>query len=54
MKTQTLKNKVIERMIKNGNNENEVYEMVNSLFDEAVSNGYTTPKYIAEYIRTVF
>ena len=52
MKT-TLKNKVIAQLIKWGNNEKEVNEMVNLHFDSASKN-FENVKSIAMYIRTVY
>lgn len=52
MKT-TLKNKVIAQLIKWGNNENDVNEMVNLHFDSASKN-FENVKSIAMYIRTVY
>lgn len=52
MKT-TLKNKVIAQLIKWGNNEKEVNEMVDLHFDLASKN-FENIKSIAMYIRTVY
>lgn len=52
MKT-TLKNKVIAQLIKWGNNEKEVNEMVDLHFDLASKN-FENVKSIAMYIRTVY
>ncbi len=52
MKT-TLKHKVIAQLIKWGNNEKEVNEMVNLHFDSASKN-FENVKSIAMYIRTVY
>ena len=52
MKT-TLKNKVIAQLIKWGNNEKEVIEMVYLHFDLASKN-FENVKSIAMYIRTVY
>ena len=53
MTTQELKNKVIARLVKNGNNENEVEKMV-SLHFEYASKNYSTVKTISECIRTIY
>jgi ribosomal protein L17 len=45
------KEKVIDYLIKAGNNENDVNEMVEKLFDEAFET-YHTVKTISDYIRT--
>lgn len=52
MKT-TLKNKVIAQLIKWGNNEKDVNEMVDLHFDLASKN-FENVKSIAMYIRTVY
>ena len=49
----TLKEKVIAKLIKGGNNVDEVNEMVNEHFEYA-SSTYTTVSKIAECIRTVY
>ena len=49
----TLRNKVEARLIKNGNNVNDVKEMMNLHFEYAASN-YSTVKTIAECIRTIY
>mgnify|MGYP001213157131 CR=1 FL=1 len=49
----TLRNKVEARLIKNGNNVNDVKEMMNLHFDYAASK-YSTVKTIAECIRTIY
>ena len=49
----TLKNKVIAKLIKNGNNIDEVTEMTNIHFDYA-SKHYTTVNSIANCIRTIY
>ena len=53
MTTETLKNKVIARLISNGNNESEVLKMVELHFDYASKN-YSTVKTISECIRTIY
>lgn len=53
MKSQILKNKVEAMLIKNGNNVNDVKEMVNMHFDEASKN-FSSVKTISEYIRTIY
>jgi hypothetical protein len=53
MTTQELKNKVIARLIKCGNNENEVHKMVEIHFDYA-SRTYSSVKAICECIRTIY
>lgn len=52
MKT-NVKNKVIAQLIKWGNNEIEVIEMVEMHFDYA-SKQYSSVKTIAECIRTIY
>ena len=49
----TLKNKVIAKLISNGNNENDVLKMVELHFDYASKN-YSTVKAISECIRTIY
>jgi hypothetical protein len=49
----TLKNKVIAKLIKNGNNINDVKEMINIHFEYA-SKKYTTVNSIANCIRTIY
>jgi hypothetical protein len=49
----TLRNKVESILIKNGNNVNDVKEMMNLHFEYASSN-YSTVKKIAECIRTIY
>ena len=49
----TLRNKVIAKLIKSGNNVNDVNEMVNIHFDQASKN-YSSVNTIAQYIRTVY
>jgi len=51
--TTTLRNKVIAKLIKNGNNVNDVNKMVNIHFEQASKN-YTSVNTIAQYIRTVY
>ena len=53
MKNLELKNKVIAKLIKLGNNENEVYKMVDLHFDYA-SRKYSSIKTICECIRTIY
>ncbi|MGB4985416.1 MAG: hypothetical protein WBO70_06555 [Erysipelotrichaceae bacterium] len=53
MKTQILKNKVEAMLIKNGNNIDDVKEMVNLHFDQASKN-FSSVKTISEYIRTIY
>lgn len=53
MKTTTLRNKVEAKLIKNGNNVNDVKEMMAEHFDYAASQ-YTTVNKIAECIRTIY
>jgi hypothetical protein len=48
-----MKNKVEARLIKNGNNVNDVKEMMNLHFEYA-SSKYSTVKQIAECIRTIY
>lgn len=48
-----LKNKVIAQLIKWGNNENEVIEMVKLHFDYA-SKQYSSVKTISECIRIIY
>ena len=48
-----LKNKVIAKLIKNGNNETEVLDMISKHFEYA-SSTYKTVKKIAECIRTIY
>lgn len=47
------KEKVIEKLVANGNNVNEVHEMVKLHFEYA-SRKYTTLKTICECIRTIY
>jgi hypothetical protein len=49
----TLRNKVEARLIKNGNNVNDVKEMMNLHFEYA-SSRYSTVKTISECIRTIY
>lgn len=49
----TLRNKVESRLIKGGNNLNDVKEMMNLHFEYA-SSKYSTVKTIAECIRTIY
>ncbi len=53
MNTQTLKAKVIAQLIKWGNNENDVIEMVNLHFELAAKK-HSTIKEIAIFIRTIY
>jgi hypothetical protein len=53
MKATTLRNKVEARLIKNGNNVNDVKEMMKLHFEYA-SKTNTTVKAIAECIRTIY
>lgn len=53
MKSETLKNKVEAKLIKNGNNVNDVKEMMAEHFEYA-SSKYTTVNKIAECIRTIY
>lgn len=53
MTTQALKNKVISKLEKWGNNSEDVKKMVSMYFEEASKN-YTSVNSIAEYIRTVY
>lgn len=53
MKTTTLRSKVEARLIKNGNNVNDVKEMMDLHFEYA-SSKYTTVNSIAECIRTIY
>ena len=48
-----LRNKVEARLIKNGNNVNDVKEMMNLHFEYAAST-YSTVKTIAECIRIIY
>jgi len=48
-----LKNKVEAKLIKNGNNVDDVKEMMNLHFEYAVSQ-YSTVKSITECIRTIY
>jgi len=52
-KKEAMKSKVIAKLIKYGNNENEVKEMVSLHFDYAFSK-YSTVKRIADCIRTIY
>ena len=48
---ESLKLKVVERLVKNGNNANESKLMVETkLFDQALKRGWKTPSQIAKYI----
>jgi hypothetical protein len=49
----TLRNKVEARLIKSGNNVNDVKEMMNLHFEYA-SSRYSTVKTISECIRTIY
>ena len=49
----TLKNKVVAKLIKNGNNINDVKDMTNIHFEYA-SKKYTTVNSIANCIRTIY
>jgi len=51
MNKENVKIRVINHLIKWGNNEDDVDNMVDELFEEAY-NIYKTPVFIAEYIRT--
>lgn len=51
--TNTLRNKVIVKLIKSGNNVDDVNEMVNIHFEQASKN-YSSVSTIAQYIRTVY
>lgn len=53
MKNETLKNKVEAKLVKWGNNANDVKEMIALHFEQASKN-YSTVNAIAEYIRTVY
>jgi len=53
MTSKTLKNKVIAKLIKDGNNKEDVETMVKKHFAYA-SEQYSTVKYIAECIRTIY
>lgn len=53
MTTELLKNKVITKLISNGNNEEDVKLMVKRHFDYA-SQHYTTVKTICECIRAIY
>ena len=53
MKNETLKNKVEAKLVKLGNNTNDVKEMINLHFEQASKN-YSTVNTISEYIRTVY
>ena len=53
MKTATLKNKVIAKLIKWGNNESDVHKMVDTHFEYAFEKHSTVNK-IAECIRTIY
>ena len=53
MKTKTLKNKVETMLIKNGNNIDDVKEMLNLHFEQASKN-FTSVRTISEYIRTIY
>lgn len=53
MTTATLKNKVIAKLIKWGNNETEVNNMVETHFEYAFEK-YSTVNKIAECIRTIY
>jgi len=52
MSNEKMKTKVINLLIKWGNNEQEVFEMVNTHFDQ-VSDYCHTARSIAECIRTI-
>jgi hypothetical protein len=48
---ESLKLKVVERLVKNGNNAEESKLMVETkLFDQALKRGWKTPAQIANYI----
>ena len=49
----TLKEKVTAKLIKGGNNSDDVFKMVELHFEQA-SKLYTTVKCICEYIRTIY
>lgn len=51
--TTTLRNKVIAKLIKAGNNIDDVNEMVNIHFEQASKN-YSSVITITQYIRTVY
>ena len=53
IKDMTLKEKVAARLIKNGNNPEEVKKMVDKHFEYAAST-YVTVRTIAECIRTIY
>jgi hypothetical protein len=53
MKATDLKNKVIERLIKSGNNPVDVIEMVSIHFERATENKKTV-KEICEFIRILY
>ncbi len=53
MNAQTLKAKVTAKLIKNGNNINDVDSMVDQYFEYAASK-YSTVKTIVECIRTIY
>lgn len=53
MKTETLKQRVIEKLIAGGNNAKDVAKMVEDHFDYA-SSQYSGVKCICECIRTIY
>lgn len=54
MKAIELKSKVIAQLIKWGNNETDVLNMVELHFDSAIKNEGTSVKQIANFIRTIY
>jgi len=53
MKIQVLKNKVETMLIKNGNNIDDVKEMIDLYFEQASKN-FSSVRVISEYIRTIY
>ena len=53
MKKETVKNKVIAKLIKNGNNETDVQKMVEKHFEYAFDK-YRTVSQMANCIRTIY
>lgn len=49
-----LKQKVAIRLIQQGNNVDDVAKMIEKCFADAIMCGYSKPKNIAEFIRTIY